>query len=377
MSIVRVPEFEFFYLPVISITTFFFYYFEIINNMSWIVVIIHIRESSIDLVQLPNDTEYARQYSLSRLWYKEVILICIFMIFVVPVFVILTVILILSFTGNCAGLQVYYPNTESKYYVGKHPECNTINDINKVMANLIFGVGVFAALSKVLIGFIMLWFMKKRLNKPYLDVKKSVWITMAVTCFVIGFNAVLNYTEHDSFSIFWVLIIVPIRGLDPWDVWRKFLLSFINVLFELFLMTFTADNIDFRGYLYALLLKRGKLTLLHKASHFLVFRNPKEKVLNYRSNSQMPTEADFNDTLLSTAQEDIRRESSLNEGYTYFDDEEEDEIESESDRVSRTYTELFDQITATEEMTISVPLDNRKTLNDYKDKINSSTNIRQ
>lgn len=76
MSIVKINHFEFYYLPLISITTFFFYYFEVINNMSWIAVIIHIRESSSNTIdRSSNNRVHRHQYSLKKLWYREMILI--------------------------------------------------------------------------------------------------------------------------------------------------------------------------------------------------------------------------------------------------------------------------------------------------------------
>ena len=37
-----IHNFEFFYIPMLSITVFFFYYYELINNLCWVCLMIHV-----------------------------------------------------------------------------------------------------------------------------------------------------------------------------------------------------------------------------------------------------------------------------------------------------------------------------------------------
>lgn len=291
---------------------------------------------------------------------------------------------ILALSSKCSQYEVFFAREND---IEECESCLTIHTTNKVLADLIFGVGVFAAVTKVIIGFIMLKEMKTKLHKPYLDVRRNVWITMCVTWLVMGFNAYLNFKEKYSFSIFWILVIIPLKDIQFDYVFLKFSLSFLNVVLEVFLMCFTADYIDYRGYLYALLLKKGKLTYMHKASLFLVIHHPKVRVANFRSNSQMPNDAgrlfytiwfnllsiDFTNTLLSTTLDENLGESIANNEYNYLEEDEYDLDLVESDMLSRTYTQVFDQMHGNDTQNITIPKKNRKTLVEYKDKVNAST----
>ena len=71
--------------------------------------------------------------------------------------------------------------------------------------------------------------MRRRLYDPYMMIRKSVIVTILATLFVITLNAVLNYTEKYSFSIFWIYAIVPLDGIKPWNLVFKTSLSFLNL----------------------------------------------------------------------------------------------------------------------------------------------------
>lgn len=85
---------------------------------------------------------------------------------------------ILALSSKCSQYEVFFAREND---IEECESCLTIHTTNKVLADLIFGVGVFAAVTKVIIGFIMLKEMKTKLHKPYLDVRRNVWITMCVT----------------------------------------------------------------------------------------------------------------------------------------------------------------------------------------------------
>jgi hypothetical protein len=139
-------------------------------------------------------------------------------------------------------------------------------------------------------------------------------------------NVTANFVETYGFSIFWVYVIVPVDDLNTKKLIWKFTLSLVNVMLEIFLMCFTADNIDFRGYLYALMAGRGKLKLFPEVSIFLIHKKAKERVMTFRSNSQMPNEVDFIQTFLSKRTDDEDYEDS-----NVFDSQ------SESDITNRDY----------------------------------------
>lgn len=130
-------------------------------------------------------------------------------------------------------------------------------------------VGVVTIASKVVIGFKLLRVMKKKLHKPYKNVKRSVCITILASIIVISYNTFLNFSVGSSFGVFWEHIVEP-TDIDFWSLLKEAIFSFTNLCAESFLMFFTAKNIDFKFYLDKLMEGRKVSHLLPTASIFLM-----------------------------------------------------------------------------------------------------------
>lgn len=123
-------------------------------------------------------------------------------------------------------------------------------------------------LLKIYIGMILLKKMKYRLNFFYRRLSKSLIFTIIATILVLTYNTVLNYLVADDFSIFWRYQIYPVQVTAAENL-VEFFLVLINVNFEVFLMLYTAGNIDFKNYVYLLFSGYQKLEWFNVASIFI------------------------------------------------------------------------------------------------------------
>jgi len=67
---------EFFHLPVLAMNTFFFYFFEWINNLGWIVFILHLTVATNSEDMTPSKIKSVKR--------KEIVLLIILVFVIIP-----------------------------------------------------------------------------------------------------------------------------------------------------------------------------------------------------------------------------------------------------------------------------------------------------
>ena len=148
-----VPNFEFFYLPILSINTSFFYYFELINDAWWLNFIMY-------LDSCHNSADIDKKL-IKKIKHKErILLLLLFLIIFIQIFWEFLLIL-LSIGFNWQYEHVYFTNTPLS------SNWNILNTIFNAIALLMLATWLVAAVGKIFIGWIMLRKMKKGLNFIY------------------------------------------------------------------------------------------------------------------------------------------------------------------------------------------------------------------
>jgi hypothetical protein len=109
-----------------------------------------------------------------------------------------------------------------------------------IFVHVLYGIGVFAILSKIYIGVALL----------------------------LVYNTALNYLFDEDFSIFWRYQISPIK-VSCSRILLELFLVLLNINFEMLLMLTTSGNIDFKNYVYLLLSGYQKLEWFPVASRFI------------------------------------------------------------------------------------------------------------
>lgn len=157
-------------------------------------------------------------------------------------------------------------------------QCGKLYDASKILIFIMFWIGVLVIVSKIFIGINLLQLMKRRLNAPYNDVKKSVIVTIIASSLIIIFNAVLNFVVSQNFSLFWGHLFQPFQHVSRSRLIWEAVLEYVGNIGEVFLMGFTAQNIDFKAYIIALMFGRRANSLVPKTSIFLYY-HPKHQAL--------------------------------------------------------------------------------------------------
>lgn len=104
-----------------------------------------------------------------------------------------------------------------------------------VYTKILFGIGVSAAIFKIIIGVYMLGIMKQRMSHWIGGVSRSVKITMIATISVIIINFTVNHFNDFSESL-WIFYIVPIESISTGTLVWKFSVTMLNSILETFLM---------------------------------------------------------------------------------------------------------------------------------------------
>ena len=135
--------------------------------------------------------------------------------------------------------------------------------------NFMFGVGAAAAVLKLIIGIILLKVMKLRMYQPYNLIKHKVIITMVATLAIMTTNAIINYLQPVNFSVFWAFVVSRNQGGTLLELIFRAIISFFIYVFEIFLLCFTTDSVDYRIYIYNLMIGMSRPDLIQKISIFL------------------------------------------------------------------------------------------------------------
>lgn len=329
----RIQGFEFFQLTFISLNTFFFYYFEVINNICWITFILHL--TACENPQQMDDR------LLKRIRVKEKILLFLGAVLAIVILTLWIMITIVSLAYQWQNSKLYFMDGHLYF---SSPECENIDYTARVMAKICLYIGVVATISKIFIGFLMLYIMKKRFNHPYMKVKNGVILTILTTIVIMTMNISLNMFEQYSFSKFYLFVIVPLKGLKTGVILFSFFWSLVNVILEIFLMGFAAQNIYFREYIITLMEGRRRLDLISKTSIYLLYRESKW-CLSLRSSTKSQEACAFlnsRNTLSNGRNNEYSKDTYEAEAFVNF----EEDWKETCDFTSRKYTELFDQLRA-------------------------------
>jgi len=278
----RFKGLEFYHLPLIAINTFFFYFFEWINNLWWLVFIIH-------LVAVNKPSELNEKL-VRKLWLKEMTLLTICLVIAVSCITMWVVIMSYSLYADWDESKIYFIQQKKMNKMWKSLDTTT-----QRYTLFLFVLGISASIFKLIIGVYMLKIMKKKLKLPYENVKKSIKVTMIATIVILTLNFVVNYLDRFSENL-WIFYTVPVEKMSPYLLILKFFDTLINSIAESFLICYTAENIDFRYYILVLCEGRRRLKFAPHISIFLHFRpnldcsmNDSDSENNYNSRILQPS----------------------------------------------------------------------------------------
>ena len=115
-----------------------------------------------------------------------------------------------SLTNHCGSSRIYFLSGGAEF---TNSTCEKLYNIQMYYNQIQVWVVVSAAISKIIIGLIMLKFMKERLYYPFGDVKKSVIFTLIASVVVISFNYTIN-DLNEFWEDIWTLAIVPVEDIS-------------------------------------------------------------------------------------------------------------------------------------------------------------------
>ena len=147
MIMTQVEGFEFYFIPTLSSSLFFFYYFEIINNSWWLDTMVHIAACK-------DPTEMSKR-ALKHVRWKEILLVLFSSFLMLPVISCLIIIIILM---KVHSWERYHIHIDAE--IEASAECLSLLNASRILATVMFSIGVFAISSKVVIGLLMLNVMK-------------------------------------------------------------------------------------------------------------------------------------------------------------------------------------------------------------------------
>lgn len=252
------PYFEFYYTPSMWISIFFFYYYELINNLWWISFIIHINAWK------PNEMT---KNVWAVVWNKEKHLLGWLGAFMGLTLITPFIVIFLGLSYSWGDWYVYSSDLRPLYQW--NDKCKPLNEFIQSFMWFLFSVGIFATGLKVVIGIYLLKAMKNKLNKSYQDVKFKIIITMITTWFMMLFNGVANNLTDEDFGLFWLQVVTRKNLTQDEPIIVNFLWEFSLYSAEVFLLWFTTDNINFKKYIYYLLIGRRKLEMITHVTIFL------------------------------------------------------------------------------------------------------------
>ena len=110
--------------------------------------------------------------------------------------------------------------------------------------------------------------MKYKLHQPYMRVRLDVIITIACTLIIVAFNGIINSIQPDKFVVFWVYVATKSKPKN-FQLIEQFIYSFLIYASEVFLLYLTTEIINFKLYVYFLMVGREKLRMMNDVSIFL------------------------------------------------------------------------------------------------------------
>ena len=277
----NIKALEFFHLLILTFDTFFFYFFEWVNNMWWMSFILHL--TAVKDIRESNNKVF-------KVWKKEVILL-IFIFTLGIIWMIIWIVLISFSLWNSWGkYEMYFlddkPSDENKI-------CRHLTHLSIDYHKMLLGIAFSAAISKIIIGTIMLRKMRTKLYYLYQEKMRNIIFTMIATIVIISINYTINQINNFK-EFFWTMFIVQVEHIDTFTLIRKWSFELLNSVFETFLMFYTVENIEFRSYILILWKGRGILHHASKISIFLKFRKKNNKYyihedgLSFKEESSYP-----------------------------------------------------------------------------------------
>ena len=169
------------------------------------------------------------------------------------------------------------------------------------------GAGIFLAVCQIIIGSFLLKTMKRRLNQPYGEIRCQIIATMVFTAFVMGANTLFNLCIQGpkSYTIFSILYVAEIHDYHSVYIVLYALAEFSIYVFEILLLWFTMNNIDYREYLVLLTIGIKETKFIAKISLFLVHA-PHKQHQNLEEEGE-DDDIDYS-TLENTATEEVKKE---------------------------------------------------------------------
>lgn len=116
-----------------------------------------------------------------------------------------------------------------------NPQCEFIHHVNSYYTQILFGIGAFASVTKIFIGYIVLKKMKKSLNESYFKIRKSVVCTILITLLVITLNFLYNYFLRFRLNI-WLIFLASLKGEAEINEIIVAVITLLNSYLEVFLM---------------------------------------------------------------------------------------------------------------------------------------------
>ena len=129
--------------------------------------------------------------------------------------------------------------------------CRHLTNFSIDYHKMLLGVAFSAAISKIIIGTIMLKKMRIKLYYLYQEKRRNIIFTMIATILIISINYTINQMNNFK-EFFWTLFIVQVEHIDTFTLIRKSTSELLNSVFETFLMFYTVENIEFRSYILIL-----------------------------------------------------------------------------------------------------------------------------
>ena len=114
--------------------------------------------------------------------------------------------------------------------------------------------------------------MKAKLYTPFQEIRHKIYITMSFTVAIMATNAIINFLP--SSGILYAastLYVVTKADLDTKRVINEFIAEFVCFIVELFLFWYTTNNIDFRKYMFYLMVGVNQPDMIAKISIFLIY----------------------------------------------------------------------------------------------------------
>ena len=156
MLLIKVKNYEFFYISVLAISMFWFYFFENINNAWWVNVMLHLKALE--------NPELMNLATLQKIKKKEKVILVTLTTVILAVMLSLLISIFVGLAFNCKRSDTDSSDSEARHI------WVALTTTFTVLIDIAFAIGVLAMVSKAVIGCILLRMMKNLLNVPYKEV---------------------------------------------------------------------------------------------------------------------------------------------------------------------------------------------------------------